>query len=71
MIYWKEEDSVSVTCRDDMVEEVCEPAVGDVVKVEYQHQVCKGMVAEVGTLDAIKLKEEAFLRGEYTPFSRK
>lgn len=71
LIYWKEEDSVSVTRRDDMVEQVCEPAVGDVVKVKYQRQVCQGMVAEVGTLDAIKLKEEAFLRGEYTPFSRK
>ena len=59
-IYWKEEDSVSITHRDDMIEQVCEPSVGDVVKVNYQHQICEGMVAKVGTPDAIKSKEEAF-----------
>ena len=54
-----------------MVEQVCEPSVGDVVKVKYQRQIYEGVVAEVGTPDAMNLKEEAFLRGEYTPFSRK
>ncbi len=54
-----------------MVEQVCEPSVGDVVKVKYQRQICEGVVAEVGTPDAMNSKEEAFLRGEYTPFSRK
>ena len=43
MIYWKEEDSVSVTRRDDMVEQVCEPSVGDVVKVKYQRQIYEGV----------------------------
>ena len=71
MIYWKEEDSVSITRRDDMVEQVCEPSVGDVVKVKYQRHIYEGVVAEVGTPNATNLKEEAFLRGEYTPFSRK
>ena len=54
-----------------MIEQVCEPAVGDVVKVKFHRQVCEGMVAEVGTPKTVKSKEEAFLRGEYTPFSRK
>ena len=71
LIYWKEEDSVSVTHRDDMVEQLCEPTVSDVVEVKYQRQVCEGMVAEVGTPDAIKSKEEASLRGDYTQFSHK
>ena len=43
---------------------------GDTVKIKFQRQVCEGMVAEIGTLEAIKSKEEAFLRGQYTPFSR-
>ena len=71
LIYWEDNDSVSVTRRDDMVEQVCEPAVSDIVKIKFQRQVCKGMVAEVGTPEAIKSKEEVFLRREYTPFSRK
>ena len=50
LIYWEEEDSVSVTRRDNRV---CEPAGGDVVKIKFQCQVCKGMVAEVGTPEAI------------------
>ena len=58
LIYWKEEDSVSITRRDDMIEQVCEPSVGDVVKVKYQRQICEGTVAEVGTPDAIESKEE-------------
>ena len=40
LVYWKEEDSVSVTHRDDMVEQVPEPAVGDMVKIKSQHQIC-------------------------------
>ena len=32
LIHWKEEDSISVIRRDDMIEQVSEPAV-DVVKV--------------------------------------
>ena len=70
LIHWKEEDSVSVIRRDDMIEQVSEPAV-DVVKVKFQHQVCEGVLAEVGTLRAMNAKEEAFLNGEYTPFSRR
>ena len=33
-----------------MIEQVSEPAVGDVVKVKFQHQVCEGVLAEVGTI---------------------
>ena len=29
-----------MTRRDDMVEQVCEPAVDDVVKVKFLRQVC-------------------------------
>ena len=54
-----------------MIEQVSEPAVGDVVKIKFQCQVCEGVLAEVGTLTAMNAKEEAFLSGEYTPFSRK
>ena len=50
-------NSVSVTRRDDMVEQVCEPTVGDVVKTKFQHPVCEGMVAEIGIPEAIKLKQ--------------
>ena len=71
LIYWEEEDSVSVTRRDNMVEQVCEPAGGDVMKIKFQCQVYKGTVAEVGTPEAIKSKEETFLRGVYAPFFRK
>ena len=71
LIYWKEEDSVSVTQVGDMLEQKCEPAVGDTVKIRFGRQVCKGIVADVGTTQAIRAKEEQFLKGEYTPFSRK
>ena len=71
LIYWEDDDSVSVIRRDDMVEQLCESAVSDIVKIKFQRQVCKGMVAEVGTPEAIRSKEEAFLRGEYTSFSCK
>ena len=54
-----------------MIEQVSEPAVGDVVKVKFQRRVCRGMLAEVGTRRAMNAKEEAFLSGKYTPFSRK
>ena len=64
LVYWEKEDSVSVTRRYDMVEQVSEPAVRDVVKIKFQHQVCEGVLAEVGTPRAMKSKEEAFLRGE-------
>ena len=49
--------------RYNVVEQVSEPAVGDVVKIKFQHQVCKGVLAEVGTPRAMKSREEAFLRG--------
>ena len=71
LVYWKEEDSVSVTHRGDMAKQVSEPAVGDAVKITFQHQVCEGVLAEVGTPRTMRSKEEAFLRGEYTPFSGK
>lgn len=35
LIYWEEEDSVNITRRDDMVDQECEPAVGDVAKVKF------------------------------------
>ena len=54
-----------------MVEQVPEPAVGDVVKIKSQHQVYEGVLMEVGILRAMRSKEEVFLRGEYTPFSCK
>lgn len=71
LIFWQEEDSVSVTRRDDIVVQACQPTVGDVEKIKFQRQVYEGIVAEVGTLYAIKSKAAAFLRGEYTPFSHK
>ena len=71
LIYWKEEDSVSVTRIDDMLEQRCEPAVGGTVKIRFGRQVCKGIVADKGTIQAIRAKEEQFLKGEYTPFSHK
>ena len=33
LIHWKEENSVSVIQRDGMIEQVSEPAVGNVVKI--------------------------------------
>ena len=71
LIYWNEEDSVSVTRIDDMLEQRCEPAVGDTVKIRFGRQVCKGTVADKGTTQAIRAKKEQFMKGEYTPFSRK
>ena len=54
-----------------MIEQVSEPAVGDMVKIKFRHQVCQGVLVEVGTLRAMNAKEEAFLIWEYNPFSRK
>ena len=57
LIHWKEEDSVSVIRRDDMIEQVSEPAVGDVVEIKFRLQVCEGVLAEVGTLMAMNGKK--------------
>ena len=35
LVYWEKEDSVSVTRRYDMVEQVSEPTVGDMVKIKF------------------------------------
>ena len=40
-----------------MVEQVSEPAVGDVVKIKFQHQVCEEVLVEVGTPRAMMSKE--------------
>ena len=71
LIYWKEEDSVSLARLEDMVEQDGEPNVGDMVKVKFQCLVYQGQVAEVGTIQTIQRKVESFLDGTYTPFSRK
>ena len=46
LVYWKEEDSVSLARLEDMVEQNSEPKVGDKVKVKFQRLVCQGQVAE-------------------------
>ena len=71
MIYWKEEDSVSLARLDNVVDQDGEPNVGDSVKVRFQRLVCQGQVAEVGTLQVIQQRVNDFLDGTYTPFSRK
>ena len=56
LVYWKEEDSVSLARLEDMVEQNGEPKVGDTVKVKFQRLVCQGQVAEVGSTDVIQLR---------------
>ena len=70
LIFWKEEDSISLARLDDMVDQDGEPKVGDSVKVRFQCLVCQE-VAEVGTAQVIQQRVNDFLDGTYTPFSQK
>ena len=71
LIYWKEEDSISLVRLDDMVDQDGEPKVGDSIKVQFQLLVCQGQVAEVGSAQVIQQRVNDFLDGTYTPYSRK
>ena len=70
LIYWKEEDSISLVRLDDIVDQDGEPKVGDSIKVQFQRLVCQGQVAEVGTAQVIQQRVNDFLDETHTPFSR-
>ena len=69
LIYWKEEDSISLVRLDDIVDQDGEPKVGDSIKVQFQRLVCQRQVAEVGSAQVIQQRVNDFLDETHTPFS--
>ena len=71
LIFWKEENSVSLAWLDDMVDQDGKPKVRDSVKVQFRCLVCQGQVAEIGSAQVIQQRVNDFLDGTYTFVSRK